>query len=181
MMFELRWSPDVNIGNILTFIGLLATALGLMFTARQLRNGIRVQRAQFLLQTTERYFKDTDVRRLYYDIDYNRFELRFVNNEPHEFRRNSQDFKPFFGSEEERLLDTLLYTLDVIARVAELKAMDERESRLFAFQAARVFHNKQIAAYLDWLDKERVRFGGDVPSHEAARKLVNRIVPGRIP
>src|SRR6476660_3725975 len=107
-MVWFQWNHEVNVGNLLTFIGLIATACGLIFTGRQLRNGIRVQRAQFLLQTTERYFKDADVRKLYYDVDYHRFELRFTNNEPREFRRNSKEFQLFLGSEEERLLDALL-------------------------------------------------------------------------
>jgi len=178
-VFDLQWSREVNLGNVLTFIGLAATALGLTFTARQLRNGVRVQRAQFLLQTTERYFKDADVRKLYYDIDYGAFELRFVNDEPREFRRNGQDFRPLFGSDEERLLDALLYTFDVIARVVELGAMSEGDSRVFAFQAARVFRDKYVAAYLQWLDRERARFGGDIPSHKTAREWVDRIAKVR--
>jgi hypothetical protein len=89
-VLDLQWSSEVNLGNVLTFVGLIATGLGLTFTALQLRNGVRVQRAQFLLQTTERYFKDTDVRKLYYDVDYHAFELRFVNDEPCEFRRNGR-------------------------------------------------------------------------------------------
>jgi hypothetical protein len=82
---------------------------------------------------------------------------------------------PFFGSDEERLLDALLYTFDVIARVVELGAMSEGESRVFAFQAARVFRDKYVVVYLQWLDRERTRFGGDVPSHKSARDLVDRI------
>lgn len=173
----MRWNPEITIGNFLTFAGLIATAIGLLFTAWQLKNGIRIQRAQFLLQTSERYFKDADIRKLYYDIDYDRLEFRFSNGEPNEFSRNNQNFKPFFGSEEERFLDTLLYTFDVIARVAEIQAMSEKESQLYAFQAARVFRNKHIVHYLGWLDNERERFGGEVPSHNAARIFVNKIKP----
>ena len=68
-----------------------------------------------------------------------------------------------------------MYTFDVIARVVDLEAMSEVDSRVFAFQAARVFRDKNVVAYLQWLDRERKRFGGDVPSHKAARELVDRI------
>lgn len=164
-MWYLQWKPEFDLGDVLTFFGLIATTIGLGFTAWQLRSATLVQRAQFLLETTERYFADESVRKLYYDIDYNKFELRFVNGQPTDVRRGSQEFKQFFLSDEERLLDSLLYTFDVIARVAELKTMKESEARLFAFQAARVFKNKHVAAYLEWLDNERRKYGGDVPSH----------------
>lgn len=170
-MISLQWKPDVGIGDILTFLGLLATAAGLIFTAIQLRRGTQVQRAQFLLATTERYLPDSDVRRLYYDIDYGTFKLAFANAEPTTFQRGSSSPKPFIGSDEERWLDTLLYTFDVIGRVVELEALDVREARIFSFQAARVFKNHDVVQYLAWLDKERTRFGGDVPSHHAARRL----------
>jgi hypothetical protein len=172
-MFPLQWKSEIGVGDILTFLGFLAAAGGLVFTAVQLRLGTRVQRAQFLLDTTERYFADTDVRRLYYDIDYNKFSLAFVGGEPNTFQRGTNTPKPFIGSDEERWLDNLLYTFDVIGRVAELKALNSNEARLFAFQAARVFKNPDIVQYLAWLDKERIRFGGDVPSHHAARKLAS--------
>ena len=77
---------------------------------------------QFLLQTTERYFKDTDVR-LYYDIDYQRFELRFVNDEPCGFGamvRTSESSSAAMKSEETARC-TLYATFDVIARVVELR------------------------------------------------------------
>ena len=117
-MFPLQWKSEIGVGDILTFLGFLAAAGGLVFTAVQLRLGTRVQRAQFLLDTTERYFADTDVRRLYYDIDYNKFSLAFVGGEPNAFQRGTNTPKPFIGSDEERWLDNLLYTFDVIGRVA---------------------------------------------------------------
>lgn len=174
-MIELHWKPDFGVGDILTFLGFLAAAGGLVFAGRQLRHSIRVQRAQFLLDATERYFADTNVRRLYYDIDYGKFKLDFVNGEPGNVQRGNQPPKPFIGSDEELWLDSLLYTFDVIGRIAEVGALDTREARIFAFQAARVFRNPDIEKLLDWLDKERGRFGGEVPTHRAARIFMERV------
>lgn len=174
-MLSLQWKPYFDLGDVLTFMGFLATTIGLVFAGLQLRSATIVQRAQFLLETTERYFSDEAVRRLYYDIDYNQFELRFSGGQPLEVRRGDQAFKPFFRSDEEHLLDSLLYTFDVIARVAELKAMTDTEARLFAFQAAQVFKNRHVDAYLKWLDGERQMYGGDVPAHKAARDFVSRL------
>jgi hypothetical protein len=174
-MFALQWKPEVSIGDISTALSFLTAFVGLVFAAVQLRRSIVVQRARFLLDATERYFGDTDVRRLYYDIDYCRFRLEFVDGEPANVQRGDQPPKPFIGSDEERLLDTLLYTFDVIGRIAESGALHGKEARLFAFQAERVFHNSEILRLLAWLDNERRRFGGELPTHRAARKLVERV------
>ncbi len=172
-MFILHWKAEIGIGDVLTFLGFLAAAAGLVFTAIQIRRGAKTQRAQFLLETTERYFGDTEGRRLYYVIDYGTFKLDFENGNPKMVHRSGIAKKPFIGSDEERWLDNLLYTLDVIGRIAELGALTRQEARIFAFQAARVFKNADVRSFLAWLDEERKRFGGEVPSHKAGRKLAD--------
>jgi hypothetical protein len=177
-MLTLTWKSEVGIGDIFVGFTFLAAAVGLILTAIQLRHGILVQRAQFLLDATKRYFADTHVRRLYYDVDYERFHITFLNGEPNTVQRAGQPAKPFVGSDEERWLDSLLYTFDVIGRIVELGALSASEVSIFAFQAARVFRNTDIANLLRWLDKERDRFGGEVPAHRAARKLVEGVPLG---
>src|SRR6478609_3643217 len=99
----------------------LITLFGFFFAVHELRRSGKAQRAQFLLDTTEKYFGDVEVRKLYYDIDYGNFELVYKEGGPREVRCRdlSGKYKPFLGSDEERLLDSLLYTLDVIGRVFE--------------------------------------------------------------
>lgn len=171
----LRWNPDVGVGDIVTALGFIAAALGLWFTGRQLRESIKVRRAQFLLDATERYFADTEVRKLYYDIDYRRFTIEFdTHGEPTTFTRRGSAPQIFIGSAEERYLDSLLYTFDSIGRIVEIGALESKEARLFAFQASRVFHDPSVRRLLQWLDGERTRFGGEVPTHRAGRALAEQ-------
>ncbi len=173
-MPDFTWKAEIGVGDVITFFGFLAAAVGLFCTAIQMRIGSRIHRAQFLLETTERYFADSDVRRLYYDIDYGHFKLDFANGNPSTVKCGDRPAKQFIGSDEERWLDSLLYTFDVIGRVAELGALSRTDARIFAFQAGRVFKNPEVVKFLEWLDNERKRFGGDLPSHRAARKLVTK-------
>src|SRR6266581_690283 len=172
MIPALEWRPEVHAADILTLIGFLFTVIALLFTGFQLRRNSLVQRAQFLLGATERYFADSEVRRLYYDIDYGRFTIEFINREPATFCRRDSPAKPFIGSDEERWLDNLLYTFDTIGRIVELQMLSWNEASIFAFQAVRIFQDAPIQKYLEWLDKERRRFGGELPTHKAARGLV---------
>ncbi len=170
MAVSSSWQP-LDIGGIASLLTGVVTAIGIFLAYVQLRRAAGVQRAQFLLDTTKQYFGDADGRRLYYDIDYDRFKLTFVNGEPSEVSRGDAPAKPFIRSNEERLLDALLYTLDSIGRIVELGVLTGREAALFRFQARRVFDNADVKRFLEWLDKERARFGGETPAHAAGRRL----------
>jgi hypothetical protein len=171
----IRWDPSIGLAGIITALSFVAAAIGLWFTGHQIRQSTKMRRGQFLLDATERYFSDTEVRKLYYDIDYGEFSIEFnAAGEPSTFTRHQSAPQRFIGSAEERHLDSLLYTLDCIGRIVEIGVFDRREAQLFAFQANRVFHNSHVAEILRWLDKERERFGGEVPTHSAGRALAGQ-------
>jgi hypothetical protein len=156
----------------------LITLFGFSLAIQQLRQSGRAQqaqslsqRAQFLLDTTERYFGDVEVRKLYYDIDYRKFEIVYEGGNPREFRRGEEKYKPFLGSDEERLLDSLLYMLDTIGRVLELGVLDRQEAAIFAFQANRVLSHESVTSYIAWITRERGVHGGETPAFKGARSL----------
>jgi hypothetical protein len=101
-MVDLRWSNEVRLSAILTMGGWILTIIGLVFTAVQIRRAARTQRYQFLLTVTERYFGDENVREFYYRLDYHKFTF---------------DPKTFLGTEDELLLDGIIYNLDMIGRI----------------------------------------------------------------
>jgi len=165
---------EVHVGDLAEILTALITAVGIFLAYFELRRNTRIQRAQFLLETTERYFGESEARRLFYDIDYNSFKLQFVNGTPSTVQRGEEDPKPFLGSDEERWLDSLLYTFDVIGRMVELKSLNVREADIFAFQAKRVLGNHYVKAYVDWVNEERVKENIRIPAHQAAYRLVSR-------
>jgi len=159
-MIGLQWKPDVTFGDVLTVVGFAFTLVSLIFAAREIRRNTLAQRTRFLLDFTERYFRDTDTRKFFYKIDYNKF--RFHLSE-------------FIGSDEERWLDSLLYTFDVIGRMVRTGAVTLDEVSIVAFQASRVLGNPEVGRYLEWLDGEHEEEGRPGPAHSDARYLMRAI------
>jgi len=102
--------------DLLTLIGLVLTTIGLFFAGFQIRQNTKLQRARFIMDTIELYFSDEDVRKAFYAIDYNEFHF---------------DVDHFVLSEQEPDIDRLLYTLDVIGRIVDLRGCVQRPQELF--------------------------------------------------
>jgi hypothetical protein len=164
-MPTLQWDPKVDLGNILTAAGFFLTAATVLFAAITLRGSVRVRRAEYLLKLTERYFKDADIRKFYYKIDWGNWRLEGTIGR---------------GSDEERWLDSLLYSFDEIGHVLRLGVLDESDARLFAFQASRVLQNEHVSNYLKMLDDD-YRKEGLNEAHSGARYLVSRCIKSNRP
>ena len=165
------WS---DLGDFATVLAAVLTAAGVFFAVRELYRNTRVHRAQFLLQTVAQYFGDTKVRELFYDINYKRFRISYLDGQPHTIHRGEgESEEPFHGSEGERLLDQLLYQLDAIGRVVRLGGLKKGDAMLFAFQAVRVLEkSEEVQKYLDWVGAQRRDHGGgEIPPFKAAREL----------
>jgi hypothetical protein len=161
-MLGLEWNPEIKVGDILILIGFVFTTAGLIFAGRGIQQNTRAQRAKFLLEFTERYFSDSDIRRFYYKIDYNQFEF---------------DLQRFIGSDEERWLDSLIYTFDLIGYLLKMGVLSTREVSIIAFQASRALRNSEVRKYLNWLDVEYKREGRPTPVHSDALYLVQTVLP----
>jgi hypothetical protein len=162
-VINLQWDPTFKLADILTGIGFLLTAVSVLFAGFTLRRTIKVQRGDFLLKLTERYFQDHAVRDLYLKIDWGKwtFDSRKLGNDP-----------------EEHLLDRLLYLFDEIGQLLRLGVLDKRQAAIFAFQASRVFRNEGIQEYLRLLDSDYREEGLGV-AHSDARYLVKELT-GRV-
>lgn len=159
-MPDFTWNPDIRIGDVLTLFGFTLTAISLFFAGVSLRRNAKVQRAQFLLNITDRYFSDSDVRKFFYRLNYNQFEF---------------DLQKFLDSDEERWLDSLLYTFDIIGRVVRMGVLTIKEVEIIAFQASRVLENPEVKKYLDWLDKDYQAIVAR-KAHQDARSLAENLL-----
>ena len=117
-LVDLRWNNEVKVSDLLTLGGWILTTIGLGFTALQIRRAARTQRYQFLLTVTERYFEEKEVREFYYKLNYDKFTF---------------DPKTFLGTEDERLLDGIIYNL-----------LSLREVSILGFQVSRVMGNPEV-------------------------------------
>jgi len=164
-------------GNIAEIATAFIAALGFFFAILELHRSTRNQRAQFLLDTTHRYFGDEDVRKLYYELDYRTIVIEFKEGEPKNIYRKKEPPHPFIPSEVERHLDALLYTLDTIGRVFELGTLTSQEAKIFSFQARRALSYPSVEEYVQWITRERARFGGEAPAFRSAYVLAELVGP----
>jgi hypothetical protein len=161
-MLGLAWNPELKVGDILILFGFIFTIAGLIFTVREIGRNTRVQRAQFLLEITERYFGDPEVRKFYYKIDYDQFKF---------------DREKFLGTDEERWLDSLIYTFDIIGYLLRIGVLSKEEVSILAFQASQVLRNSEVIKYLKWLDDEYKGLDRPTPAHSDARYLAQIVLP----
>jgi hypothetical protein len=157
----LDWDPRVNLGHLLTALGFLFTGVSVLFAGWGLKRSATTQRADFLLKMTERYFEDDDVRALYYQVDWGTWTF---------------DFAGLPRSENERLLDRLLYSFDEIGQLLRMGVLDKQQAGLFAFQASRVLRNAEVRKYLALLDRD-YRAEGLGEAHADARYLLTTVIP----
>ena len=153
------WDAGVGVEEFAALGTFLLTLVGLVFIYKQLKHATRISRAQFLLDITERYFSEVQLRKLYYALNWN-------------------TYRPNVGtiplSEEEQDLDHLLYYFDLVGRMVKLKALSFDEVTILAFQARRVLDNPYVRMYLAWLDQE-FQGQGFSAAHDEARELVKSV------
>lgn len=121
------------------------------------------QRAQFLLELTGRYFADKEVRQFYYRLENNKF---FFNPET------------FPESDDERCLDQLIYTFDVIGWAVRTGSISISEAQIFAFQAVKVLENLEVTKYLLDLDDHYKKDRRPTPAHGDAKFFVATLNAG---
>ena len=94
---------------------------------RELHLNTKVQKAQFLLDVTERYFSNE----------------MFADSLPAGLEHVQYDPEKFRGSDEERWLDGLLYNLDVVGRIVRMGTLAIDDVDIIAYQASRVIRTRK--------------------------------------
>lgn len=135
MPFE--FDPKITLGDLLSFAGLLATAVGLFFAWWQLRKDQIASRAEFIVTLFGQYTADPEIQQILYDIEYNQF-------------RYSSDFH---GSETEKRLDRLLGYFEKIAALYLMKSVTAQDLEFVRYDFLRVYENSKVQRYFATLDK----------------------------
>lgn len=138
---------QLNIGHIISIVGFLATAIGLLVAVIQMRRNLMIHRADFIRSVTSDLFDDSELRKFFYEIDYEKFKF------------SKDDLSKFKGSDDERRLDALLYKYDTIAKMLRLKLVKNDDIEFLLFEFFQIMNNKQVLKYLEWLDSEYKKHG----------------------
>lgn len=151
---------SLSVTDALALIGVLITSAGVIAAVIQIRANARAERARFLLEIIEQFFADEQSRALFHKLDYD--EWRF-------------DPAAFQASDNDRLIDQALYTLDIVGHMVRRGTLGMEEVRVLAFRIGRVLENPEVLKYLAWLDQEYERMGMRVRAHGDARFLGARV------
>jgi hypothetical protein len=152
----LHWNPEIRLGDLVTLAGFIFTIVSVTFAALELRRNRKVDGERFLFDVTERYFRDPEVRKFFYRLDYNDWTF---------------DQERFALSDEERWLDALLYDLDLMGHLYDAGLLSKEKAQMIRFQASRVIRNPEVQKYLAWLDGQYHGAGVSGGSHAKARLL----------
>lgn len=163
----MTYDLTITAPSIALALGGLIAGVGLLVNFLQLRRNWRVQKAQFLASITKDLFEDNDLRRFFYEIDYEKFHF------------DEENLGAFKGSDSERHLDALLYRYNLIGRLVRMGVLDFNETEFLFFEIGQVFKNTDVAKYLRWLDIEYGKHGSIGQStrkrpYDDARWLVER-------
>lgn len=132
----MRFDPTITINAVVLGIGLILTAATLLLNFVQLRRNWRVQKAQFLANITNDLFDDTELRKFFYAIDYEKFSF------------SEAKIEEFKGSDNERHLDALLYRYNLLGRLVRMNILQRSEIEFILFEMAQVFKNSEVAKYV---------------------------------
>jgi hypothetical protein len=124
----------VSIGTPIT--GMLIAAIGIFYAIKTYRSNSRTNRAKFVFDLTESFLKEKELREFWYRLDYqNPQSWKFVLN----IFRHSQD---------ERLLDTLLYKFVVIGQMLRSGAIGVEDIEGLFIMCRQIFGNTEVQDYL---------------------------------
>lgn len=159
MLFH--WDSTVNTLAALTGFGFIVTTLSLLFTIMQIRHNTKIQRARFLLDALDQFFRDEMIQKTFARLDWN--EFRF-------------DVETTPTSPEVLSLDHLLYRLDALGYLLRSQALVLEDISVLTFRILRVMEHSEIKAYLAYLEKLYQDGGIHILPHQDARWLAQKLL-----
>ena len=111
--------------------------IGLLLTAHQIGQSTKQQRAREVSSVLLELNRDGDLRDIYYQLEYGRFEYG----------------EAFHGSPKEKQLDGLLGLFESLARQRSSGLLRLRDLDLVSYHYLVVFQNSEVGKYLNFLDE----------------------------
>jgi hypothetical protein len=124
------------IANIATALTFGAAAWQLWESNKQTRKSAVQKRSEYIIDLYNTFVNDKDMIDIYYKLEYSDF--KYDNN--------------FHGSETEKQLDKLLGHFSNIGRLYFAKILTREDLKFLEYEFLIIFQNKNIKAYLNFLD-----------------------------
>ncbi len=152
---------QANLSGLLNLVITALTALGVILAFKELRRGILFQRANLMMEFTNKFYGNECISNAFYAIEWDL--LRYP-----EFLGR--------GEELERCVDYLLVYLDVVGELVKRGVVKARDTSLLWYEAWRVYMSKEIQKYLAFLDKWYSDQGIERRPFDGFRWLVEEII-----
>lgn len=132
----MTFDNEFNISDVLTAISLLLVIIGGLFTLHQWRKNLKLKRAEYINELTEKIRSDEDVKHTIYLLEYDDFcyDSSFHNN-----------------IDIELPIDKTLSTFSYICYLRFMKIITENEFDFFSYEIRRILQNCEIQRYLYFL------------------------------
>ena len=140
----LKWQSAVSLSDIVAILAFVIAAVTAILAYRQYRRAVITGRARFVLDLMQQWFSISEVRAMYYKIDYSHWRF---------------DPKSYPMSADEPAIDQILFMLDIISHLLILGVISVNELSIFKFEALAVLRNEEIKKHLEWLESEGEKIG----------------------
>ena len=126
------FDKTVYIGDVINLLSICLVVAGGIFGFIQWKNSLKMKRAEYINELTEKIRTDEDMRDVVYIIDYNSdwYDAAFHN-----------------GGEIERKMDKTLSYFSYICYLHKNNVLKEKEFDFFKYEIKRILINKQIQNY----------------------------------
>lgn len=131
----------IYIGDIINFIMLFLTFLGLIFATIELRQGKNINRANLIKELYVEFYKDNDIMEVFYDIEY--------DNQPD----NGNYDISLHNSDYGRKVDKLLSYFEVVCNMYYRNIINKKDMSIFSYEMYRVYSNLRVQKYFSFLEE----------------------------
>ena len=128
----LTLNGEVKISDIV----ILFAFIGLVLNWWQIRKNNKDKRSEFLVNLSNQWVINDDMKHIFYKIEYNNFVYH----------------NQFHGSDEEKKLDKLLHYFDNIAHLYSNGIMNLEDLSFLSYEFLKCYQSEGVQSYLDFLD-----------------------------
>jgi hypothetical protein len=140
----LKWQSTVSLSDIVAILAFVIAAVTAILAYRQYRRTVVTDGARFTLDLIQQWYSNTEIREMYYRIDYEHWLF-----DPDSFRM----------SPDERAVDQILLMLDLFSHLLNLRILSQSDLSIIKFEAIAVLENEEIKKYRTWLESEGENIG----------------------
>ena len=128
----LTFEKEIRISDIISFISLILAIVGVLFGYYQWKKSVRIKKAEYINELTEKIRTDKDIKEIVYVLDYN-----------HQWYTSS-----FHDCGElERKMDKTLSYFSYICYLYKSHLIQKNEFAFFKYEIERILRNVQIQNY----------------------------------